>query len=358
MWRRFQNGGQVFKAAVLLAWNALSTFLVPKTLGLIAVERVTEGHLKVFSMNTKLKVRIAMADDSEQAPLVWAHAITDGNISIYSQGTCNKKFDEDTAMEIGSGINKDFETSDTLSAQDAPFAPASFLPASTSETSKTPITKPAKISAIQKGTKGFSNSSSHVTRNNSGQMLIGKMRSSQQGWRKKLTWSREQTKSRQRTYENRHNCVNRSQGRQRKTHRGQKNVYIIQMQLANDSHKTKNHSSLAELSHPAHMLKHKFKDENRKLQGQTRKMSKHSVKYLSRHVLLITKDSGAGGQRSEQMVHGINGVEQEDKPNDKEVPDGDWYMLQETKTKARGQCSEGALDKAVIEAYLEDESRL
>jgi hypothetical protein len=45
---------------------------------------------------------------------------------------------------------------------------------------------------------------------------------------------------------------------------------------------------------------------------------------MSRHVLLITKDSGAGGQGSEQVVRGEGGVEQEDEPNDEEVPDGDW----------------------------------
>ncbi|KAI9448722.1 hypothetical protein F5148DRAFT_1292086 [Russula earlei] len=49
-----------------------------------------------------------------------------------------------------------------------------------------------------------------------------------------------------------------------------------------------------------------------------------SIPPLSRHVLLITKDSGAGGQGSEQMVRGEGGVEQEDEPNDEEVPDGDW----------------------------------
>ncbi|KAI9450123.1 hypothetical protein F5148DRAFT_1152921 [Russula earlei] len=149
-----------------------------------------------------------------------------------SQGTCNKEFDEDPAMEMGSDINKDFEISHMPSAQDAPLAATSFRPASISEPSNAPIMKPVRISAIQEGTEGFSTSSSHVTRNNSGQTLVGK---------------------------------------------------IIPMQLANDSHKTKICSSLAELSHPAHMLNCKFKDKNRKPQGQKRKKPKHSAKYHNWH---------------------------------------------------------------------------
>ncbi|KAI9511683.1 hypothetical protein F5148DRAFT_1280486 [Russula earlei] len=67
----------------------------------------------------------------------------------------------------------------------------------------------------------------------------------------------------------------------------------------------------------------------------------YGIHSLSRHVLLITKDSGAGGQGSEQMVHRIDSIEQEDEPNDKQIPKGYWQMLLETKEKVRGQYSKG-----------------